>query len=221
MKKINSIIFDMDMTLIDSFDSFSIFLNSIGSKYYNKTFPKALFRQLWGEPHREFVTKIFDGVDNYENVKVHIENTLKNKPLIQSAIPNATKVIKELYGKYNIGILTSSPSIDAKERLKNAGFNIDHFEIIICSDNTKFKKPDPRVFDTLNSWLTTKNIVRDNVLYIGDAIVDFKAAQGAKICFIGVTTGFDTKRKFISEGLKSEYLVSSLSDVFTAISNLN
>lgn len=211
----------MDMTLINSFDSFSNFLNGIGSTYYNKTFPKALFRTLWGMPHREFVAKIFEGVDNYDNVKVHIENTLKNEPLIQSAIPNATKVIKELYGKYNIGILTSSPSMDAKERLKNAGFNIDHFEIIICSDNTKFRKPDPRVFDTLNPWLKTKNIVRANMLYIGDAVVDYKAAQGAKIGFIGVTTGFDTKRKFISEGLKSECVVNSLSDVFMAISNLN
>jgi phosphoglycolate phosphatase-like HAD superfamily hydrolase len=46
---------------------------------------------------------------------------------------------------------------------------------------------------------------------VGDLTVDYFAARGAGIRFVGVLSGFHDKRRFLKEGLSAEHLLSSVS----------
>lgn len=65
------------------------------------------------------------------------------------------------------------------------------FDIIVGGDEVKYPKPDPQgIFQVLGEW----DLSREDVLYVGDSLVDAKAAQAAGVDFAGVTTG-TTKRE--------------------------
>ncbi|MBI5147884.1 MAG: HAD family hydrolase [Parcubacteria group bacterium] len=52
-----------------------------------------------------------------------------------------------------------------------------------------FPKPDARNFIVLDLWLRQQGISREEVLYVGDSLVDFEFASATGIKFIGVLTG--------------------------------
>lgn len=66
----------------------------------------------------------------------------------------------------------------------------DLFHTIIGGDNVNRPKPDPEgVFKVLELWGMSK----EEVLYVGDSLVDARTAQAAGVDFAGVTTGTTTK----------------------------
>lgn len=65
------------------------------------------------------------------------------------------------------------------------------------ADENEFKKPDPRVFD---SMVESLKVSPDSTVYIGDEIKDFEAATSAGLQFIGVETGMANRRDFIDAG---------------------
>lgn len=64
------------------------------------------------------------------------------------------------------------------------------FDIIIGGDSVKHPKPDPEgLWQVLEIW----NVSKQEVLYVGDSLVDARTAQAAGVDFAGVTTGTTTK----------------------------
>lgn len=58
--------------------------------------------------------------------------------------------------------------------------------MIVGGDEVKYPKPDPQgVFHVLGEW----DLSKDEVLYVGDSLVDARTAQAAGVDFAGVTTG--------------------------------
>ena len=126
-------------------------------------------------------------------------------------IPGALDAINFLH-EHNIkmGILSNKPSDQLRERISHTDLNPNTFSFIFGEQDTKFMKPDSRVFwDVLNK-LKKHNIRLNEILYVGDLTVDYFAARGAGIKFVGVLSGFHNKKKFTTEGLAPEHLISNV-----------
>lgn len=69
----------------------------------------------------------------------------------------------------------------------------EYVEMIVGGNNVANPKPDPEgTLLVLQKW----NLVKEEVLYVGDSLVDAKTAKSAGVPFAGVTTGTTTAQDF-------------------------
>ncbi|MDP1846135.1 MAG: HAD hydrolase-like protein [Candidatus Moranbacteria bacterium] len=72
-------------------------------------------------------------------------------------------------------------------------------------------KPNPEVFSRIISILLSEGVRREEILYIGDNITDFRAANGAGIYFVGVTSGgLTTRDDFLRIGVSKKHILDSI-----------
>lgn len=150
---------------------------------------KALFLRLFKEKADEVMTQ--------------------NTRLFQDTIP----VLSFLKSNgIKTGIATTKYRFRIVEILQK--YQIDHLiDVIIGGDDVKNTKPDPEaLFKAIEQLAVTK----DSVLYIGDSIVDVKAANSANVDFVAVTTGTTVKDHFLE--LPHIAIVNSLNDILPLVS---
>ena len=94
--------------------------------------------------------------------------------------------------------------------MKKAGFNLKDFLFANAAEDSKYNKPDPRVF---SKPIKKLKLNPKEILYIGDSIFDYIAAKKAGLKFIAVTTGSYAKKDFQKKGLKKHYILPSLKGV--------
>jgi len=178
---LKALIFDLDMTLIDS----SIAQNA---------------RQARRWDHAISLIPIFKPFQARSGTYVHdIPRLLKERGL-------------------KIGIVTSSPRAYAQKVISN--FNI-YYDILIAYHDTQNHKPDPEPINKALQELGTK---AEEVIYIGDATEDFRAASSACVYSVAALWGSggvshltsDMPDAFLSS---SDNILDNL-DNFTLISEL-
>lgn len=143
------------------------------------------------------VTKIFAEVDEYSKTK--LENIVK--PL--------AGVLELLHNLKQVGILASIATTDLTYRaiLSIKAISLeDLFIDIVGADLVKNAKPSADLID----FIANKNrLLHDEIVVIGDSMVDLGMSKSAKCKFIGVKTGLYT-----SEFLYlSEYLIDDLTNL--------
>jgi phosphoglycolate phosphatase len=108
----------------------------------------------------------------------------------------------------NTGIVTTKYHFRIIETLNLHGA-LDLIDVIVGGEDVKIPKPSPEglflAIDSLNEQL-------NNVLYIGDSLIDAKTAMAANVDFAAVTTGTTKETEF------SQYpyvkIVKNLSELF-------
>lgn len=74
----------------------------------------------------------------------------------------------------------------------NKHFSTDFFNVLIGNEDIKQSKPHP---ESIYQALDKLHIYPNEMIYVGDSIVDGETAQNAAVPFIGVTTGMTTKHE--------------------------
>lgn len=93
---------------------------------------------------------------------------------------------------YKTGIVTTKYHHRIDQILKK--FELAHLvDVIVGGDEVKKEKPDP---EGLLLALARLGVKPEEAWYIGDTLIDAKAAEGAGVEFIGVLTGTTTKAEF-------------------------
>lgn len=85
----------------------------------------------------------------------------------------------------------------------------DLIHLIVGSDDVKVEKPDP---EGLLWAIGHLNVEREEVLYVGDSLVDAKTAQNAMVKFAAVLTGTTTKEDF--EKYQNVFIGDTVVDVY-------
>ncbi|NLO40016.1 MAG: HAD family hydrolase [Ruminiclostridium sp.] len=103
---------------------------------------------------------------------------------------NTIQVLSYLKSRgIRVGIVTTKYRYRIVEVLKR--FQITHLiDVIVGGDDVKNTKPDP---EALIRAMELLGATKDNVVYIGDSIIDAKTANSANVDFIVVTTGTTEK----------------------------
>ena len=131
---------------------------------------------------------------------VMVENTL--------LLPGTLEVLKFFKDNHiKIGIVTTKFHYRIDQILNK--FNlVDYVDMIIGADDVKIEKPDP---EGLLCIIEKMKINKEEVLYIGDSLVDAQTAEGANVDFIGVTTGTTNKADF--QKYRNLKIISKLNDL--------
>lgn len=198
---IKAVLFDFDDTLVGTIKAKWAQHKFIAKEYYGKDLTDEELIANWGMPMDQLVTILYE-VRSYEEARLHILKHREEYPKI--LFDTSIRTILELKKRgFMTGVVTATnkESIDLDFRLNN--FTGEHFDYVQTLDDTKFHKPDPRVFEPAVAWLAERELRPNQTLYVGDSKRDMEAALGAGFKFIGVETGLVTAEDFAGYGAVS------------------
>ncbi|MEX2052449.1 MAG: HAD-IA family hydrolase, partial [Candidatus Paceibacterota bacterium] len=199
---IKAVIFDFDDTLVETIVAKWAQHKHVAKKFYNVDVTDDLLRLHWGKPLDKLIGEICNYSDTKENMIEAYNSTRNDFP--KNPYPGSVKVTRCLIDKgFKVGVLSATTKRFLVEDLENYGFPTEEFICIQGAEETTVHKPHPDVFLPLLKKLEEEGIKKDEIVYIGDSLDDFRAARGAGINFIAVTTGLYSKKDFKKNGAKN------------------
>lgn len=175
MKK--HIIFDLDGTLINSFPIMEEAWKVVSQKF-NLKIPFQEYKKFTGLPFDKIMEKL--GLSNSKKIiaELYFNETKKKSKKIKLS-KGAKELILFLNKKgYLISIITSKPRKNFEPIKKLIPKCV---ELILCSDDTNFNKPDKNLIKFLLSKYPNKTY---NLTYIGDTIFDLQFCINSDVNFI-------------------------------------
>ncbi len=199
---IDTIIFDLDGTLLDTIDDLQ---NSVNRTLIAHHFPPRTLEEI----------KSFVGNGLFKLMERSLPNKT-SKPLLSELFsefkqdyhvncmndthiyPGILELLKELKkDKYKLAIVSNKNNQLIQDLSKHYFNNL--IDLSLGEIDSLKKKPSPDMIYYVLEKLNTK---LENVIYIGDSEVDIETAQNAHITCLSVTWGFRSKEHLIEAGAK-------------------
>lgn len=181
MKKVESVIFDMDGVL---FDTESIYLKVWKNvfKKYGYKMTKDIYSQVIATG-RENVKKVFlrEFGEELPIEKMYVEKDLALKEEMEKNVyikEGAVEILTYLKSKnYKVALATSSDRERMNKQLEKASIR-KYFDEIVCKDEVENTKPNPEIYLKVADKL---NVNPKNCLVIEDSLAGVKAAYKANM----------------------------------------
>jgi len=212
-----AIIFDLDDTLLKTSVVKWAHHKAVAKQFYNIDLGDDVLAKYWGMPFEPMMALFYQNSDTPENM-LKANLSLEDQFPKQVQQDGAATINALLRMGVEVGVVTSILGHLAQKDLKRLDFPVEKFFILQGADDAPAHKPNPAVFDVALKLLKNKDILTSEVVYVGDALMDYYAAHRAGIGFIGITTGSITKEQFEAEGAQ---VVSSLAMLLKVIQRTN
>lgn len=225
--RIRAVIFDLDDTLVSASKVKWAHLTAVAQECYGLSVDQEHLQSQWGKPLLQQVTAIFGTIDSPENIYANLAAATPRFP--KTAMPGAIPAVDALLAAgLQVGVVTSTPGSYASDDLRRLGFARDEFAFVHGEEDVLHHKPDPLAFEPGLEVLKTMGINREEVVYVGDLVMDHHAASNAGLWFIGVTSGLASAADFHESGAhvvvqdisNAAQLVTTNSLPMPAVSNL-
>ena len=185
LKNINTLLFDLDGTLIDSFsvhlEVFKATFNHFGIHLTEENF-LSNYSPNWYKTYEAIGIKKEDW---QKADSIWLKEVEKKTAWL---FPGVEHTLKKLYKNFTLGIVTSGSKIRVDRDLKANGIK-NFFETIVTGDDIKAPKPSP---EGIELALQNLNKQSDEAVYIGDSSADLEMANAASVYFIGVRSEFNS-----------------------------
>lgn len=209
---LKAIIFDFDYTLGDSTNGIALSINYALEKLGYKREELETIKKTIGlslkDTYRELTqmdnleeAELFSQLFKEKADQVMVENTQLYK--------GVKKVLGNLHEKgYKIAIVTTKFHYRIEQILTK--FDATKWiDLIVGGEDVKEAKPNP---EGLLYAITQLQVERDEILYVGDSLVDAKTAQNAGVDFAAVLTGTTTREEF--DDFDKVFVGDSIEEVF-------
>ena len=130
--------------------------------------------------------------------------------LKSSFVPGAESFLKHLSTKTYLFVASATPTSELTEIIRQRGL-LDYFKVIYGAPKTKQ--------ECIKEILTNMNCPKDNAIFVGDALNDYKAAHETGIRFVGRVKSGDTN--IFKELNGVEIVVSDLDELQSYLEGLN
>lgn len=201
-------IFDLDGTLIDSYEAIKKSLNSTLIKLGYRKVNLEKVKKNVGRGDRIFIETFFPKKDIKKALELYRNYHRKDLLLYTKLRPYAKKLLSTLKHKNKIiAIASNRPRYFTNIILKKLNI-ASYLDIVCCADEIRSLKPNPRILKII---LKKANIEKENALYIGDMDIDLETAKRAKIEVVfleGGSTSLEEVKKY-----KDKKIAHSLKDI--------
>jgi phosphoglycolate phosphatase len=205
MKKYDTVIFDLDGTLLDTLDDLADSVNYALNMYCFPCRDAEEVRSFVGNGVARLMELcIPDGLNNSQYEKCladfrnHYSKNMQNKT---GAYKEIMELLEELSKEgYKLAIV-SNKFDDAVKGLNQVYFG-EYVKVAIGESDNINRKPAP---DTIFKALEELGSTADKAVYVGDSEVDVQTAKNAEIMCVGVTWGFRDREVLEQEG--ADYII--------------
>ncbi|MBP2240306.1 pyrophosphatase PpaX [Cytobacillus eiseniae] len=209
--QVNTILFDLDGTLIDTNELIiSSFLHTLG-KYYPDQYDREAVIPFLGPS----LTETFAAI-NPENVEemiaVYREYNLENHDLLVKDFDGVYETIRQLKeAGFKIGIVTTKVLMVAKKGLELSKLD-PFFDVIIALDHVQKPKPDPEPILKALELLGSKP---EEAIMVGDNSHDILGGKNAGTKTAGVA--WSMKGKAFLSGFQPDYMLENMTDLLAIL----
>ncbi len=208
---IKAVLFDFDDTLVRTYKTAIRHFEHIAKTMGIKIPDERDMRRQWGKSWGEFVQKLWPKTDPDVFARM-FGSVLKRLDGFQQ-VDGVSGTLRKLSDSYVLGIVSSRERISLPIMAEHANIDMGLFRHVVTWNDVEHYKPDPRVFDGIIGKLEGQGISRQEVVYIGDNLVDLNAARGAGLHFLAVTTGVTGREEFIKEGMEEHKILKSFMEL--------
>lgn len=208
---LNTVVFDLDGTLIDSVPDVNLALNTMLAEHHLSGIALDKMYDLIGKGARFLVEAAFIEHNvslSEEKLNAALQRYIelyRANPVVNTVIyPGVKETLLHLQEReWKLAICTNKPGIMTRlvlEKLQLQPF----FSIIISGDEINNPKPhQDHLHAVINALFSTIN----QTVFVGDSDVDFNCAQNANVPFVGVRYGYHLG------SLHSPNMISDFSDL--------
>lgn len=182
---IRYVIFDLDGTLIDSYQALTTALNRTGAELLKKPLTLTDVRDLVGEGVERLLEKAFGTASAH--LIARFEEEYEKVCRAESRMLDHVEQTLEALERQQIAmaVCTNKPTSFSRAILEHLGIS-RHFGAVVGPDLAGARKPDPQhVLHTLAEIGGR----REATLFVGDMPIDIAAARAAEIRVAAIATG--------------------------------
>lgn len=209
MKKFNTIIFDFDGTIADSFEETLKSIIKVSKDFGIGKISKKDIELYRSKGVKEIIKKA--KIPPYKVPFLIKRSQQEISKVINKIKPfeDIVEVIRELKRRrFVLGILTTNAKNNVRVILRNN--NIDVFDFIY-SDNSVFGKGI-----ILKRLIKQEELNKEKIVYVGDEIRDIEATKEVGIKSVAVEWGFNTKELLLK--VKPDWLIKDPKDLLKIFS---
>ena len=210
IKMIDTVLFDLDGTLSDSFAGISGSILYALEKLRIPAPPRESLKSFVGPPlFNEFKRRFsMDDETAHEAVRLYREDYPRKGIYEQTPIDGAEELLKNLrsFG-ITVCLATSKPQDYAKKILELFKFENYFDEIVGASFDGKISEKA----DVISLALRKTGAKPENTLMVGDRFYDVEGAHACEVRCAGVLCGFGTREELESSG--ADFILDSLSGI--------
>ena len=178
---IKLVIFDVDGLLLNTEFVWDTVWKNVADKYNEPRFYN-LHKYAVGITGKETEDLITNNLPDVENPLLMLQEARNiGVQLLKTEVdvmPGAFELLDYLKARnFSLAVATTTPRNLTMERLKQTGL-IDYFQVIVCGDEVKRRKPDPEIYTTV---LMKTGYSADEAIVFEDTGYGMTAAYNAKI----------------------------------------
>lgn len=200
MKKYDTVIFDLDGTLLNTLEDLTDSVNAALARYGFPARKAAEVRQFAGNGVARLIAlSIPDGTDNprfqecLADFRSLYAKNMQNKTKPYPGIPTLLRQLSDRH--YKLAIVSNK--FDQAVKGLNRTYFDAYIKIAIGESEHIAKKPAP---DAVYKALEELGSTPDRAVYVGDSEVDVQTAKNAGMVCVGVTWGFRDRAVLEREG---------------------
>ncbi len=193
--EVEAVLFDLDGTLIDADDAMieqaAKWLQPLARLFPQGDPRRVLRRAIMASegPTNAFLT--FLDILGLDDELFALGDRLRQlrglrTPANFQPIDGVVEAVRELSGRYPLGIVTTRSRRDAQTFLKQHAL-VGCFSVVVAHEDTWRLKPHPEPIRYAAEQL---GVAIERCLMVGDTSVDVRAAKAAGACAVGVLCGF-------------------------------
>jgi len=211
---IRCILFDLDGTLLDSYDAITDSLNAARSAYGLPPFLRDEVVRRVGHGLESLIAEAL-GAERIAEGVLRFRERYRQVSLLQSRLlPGVEGTVRELRARgYRLAVITNKPAVFSRSILDHLGVG-DLFPVIYGPDLAP-SKPDPEM---VFRALADLGCEPAEAILVGDMIVDRDTARNAGIPFYAVPTGSQSRGELLSA--LPDALLDRFEDLLTLLPSL-
>ncbi|MBN8210025.1 pyrophosphatase PpaX [Bacillus sp. NTK071] len=204
---INTILFDLDGTLINTNDLIMASFRHTFEHFYPGRYQDDDLKQFIGEPLYHTFAK-HDENRAEEMVAFYREHNISNHDNLVTEFDGVFETVKTLSENgYKLAIVTSKMRNTVEMGLKLTKLD-QFFPVVITVDEVENPKPHPEQLETAMKKLGS---VREETIMVGDSQYDILAGQNAGVTTVGVS--WTIKGSDFLASYKPDYLVDHMGEL--------
>lgn len=216
MKRYKGIIFDLDGTLLDTIDDLSESMNEVLKTYNYPTFTSEEYKLKIGGGFRGLVLNSFPeytDLDRIDEAIILFSNIYHTRYLNKTKPYEGIDYILDELNDMGLKLgINSNKKDEYTNNLTNKFFERIPFIAIYGERDGISKKPDPTAALDIIKLMQLKP---EELLYIGDSMVDIMTAKNSGIDSVGVLWGFRSYEELSKYG--ANYIISDPKEILEII----
>jgi 2-phosphoglycolate phosphatase len=207
-----AVLFDFDGTLADSYAAIACSVNHVRAQRGMPELSIGEIKRYVGRGADYLLTETVPG----GNLAADLECYRAHHPTVMMPLtrllPGAAALLPALHrqGK-KIGLCSNKPRVFSEELLQYLNVAA-YFAVVMGPEDVPMPKPAP---DMLLRAIDRLALPKEQVLYVGDMLVDIQTARAAGVCVWAVATGSEERRDL--EAAKPDRLLTDLPEMLAEI----